>query len=108
MLWMSSRSSEVLAPSSSLRVGDDVVLRPSPHDSFTTQKVRGFHLQTKHTDAFDITFHSDDAIEAINAPQAILSKGHKEYRTRTSRGQKQGNADEWRSWSTVRAGVLAP
>ena len=91
---MSNRSSEVLAPASSLRVGDDVVLCPSPHDSFTTQKVRGFHLQTKHTDAFEITFHSDDAIEAIKAPQAILSKGHKEYRTRKSRGQKQGNADE--------------
>ena len=70
------------------------MLCPSPHDSFTTQKVRGFHLQTKHTDAFEITFHSDDAIEAIKAPQAILSKGHKEYRTRKSRGQKQGNADE--------------
>ena len=33
-------------------------------------------------------------MEAIKAPQVILSKGHKEYRTRRSRGQKQGNVGE--------------
>ena len=59
-----------------------------------TQKVREIHLQTKYTDAFEITFQPDEAVEAIKAPQVILSKGHKEYRTRRSRGQKQGNVDE--------------
>ena len=56
-----------------------------------TQKVREIHLQNKCTEVFEITFKPDEAVEAIKAPQAIISKGHKEYRTRKSRGQKQGN-----------------
>ena len=60
----------------------------------TTQKVREIHLQTKYTDVFEITFKPDEAVDAIKAPQAIISKGHKEYRTRRGRGQKQGNEDE--------------
>ena len=42
----------------------------------------------------EYTFQPDEAVEAIKAPQVILSKAHKEYRTRKSRGQKQGNVDE--------------
>ena len=36
----------------SVRPGDDVVFRPSPQDTLTTQKVREIHLQPKYADAF--------------------------------------------------------
>ena len=38
----------------SVRPGDDVVFRPSPQDTLTTQKVREIHLQPKYADAFEI------------------------------------------------------